>query len=60
MMPSVYRFRIINSEGRDIGDVGLDILDDYTRGECREPVGEYFMESCNSNMKSNSDHAQIH
>jgi len=60
MMPSVYRFRIINSVGRDIGDVGLDILDDYTRGECREPVGEYFLESCNSNMKSNSDHAQVH
>jgi len=41
LMPSTYRFRILNADGLDITENGLDILNDYIRVECREPVGEY-------------------
>jgi len=41
LMPSTYRFRILNADGQNITEYGLDISNDSTRGECRETVGEY-------------------
>jgi len=41
LMPATYRFRILNADGIDITENGLDISNDYTRVGCREPVGEY-------------------
>ena len=45
LMPSVYRFRVVNADGEDIGDTVLGGLGDSTRGECREGAGEYFVPS---------------
>jgi len=41
LIPSVYRFRILDADGADIAEHGLTILNDSTRVECRERVGEY-------------------
>ena len=41
LMPSFYRFRIIDADGKDVGDTELDVVNDSTRGECREGAGEY-------------------
>ncbi len=41
LMPSLYRFRILNADGNDIGETDLDIAGESTRVECRQDVGDY-------------------
>ena len=41
IMPSLYRFRVIDADGKDFGNTELDSLNDSTHVECREDVGEY-------------------
>lgn len=37
-MPSFYRFRIVNADGKVVGDTELGVLNDTGRGECWEGV----------------------
>ena len=41
LMPSVYRFRVIDVDGKDVGERELGMLSDSTRVGCREGMGEY-------------------
>ena len=41
LMPSLYRFRILDAEGKDVSETELGASNDSIRVECREDVNEY-------------------